>query len=385
MLTEKGFQRPSYQELLTAQTELAKSLFGEDIDMSETTFFGKLNRLQIYLLAKTYEELETTYYSRFPNTADGISLDRLMVFAGISRNSALAARHNVVFTGTPNYTIQAGTLVKTETNVKFYTMMSIVIGEDGEGSGIVECVERGTVGNVTLSTINQIVNPDIFIDSVIDTGINRLGTETETDYALRNRFKEVIAGVGSGTAEAIRGAIMRVNNVNGVIIVENDTLETDEDGRPPKSFECYVNCPDEEDQNVADAIFSRKPVGIKSYGNTTKTVIDSGGFLHEINFTHVIEIPLTLNVTIEIDKYFTNSGTNEIKTNISHYVESFKNGQDLILSSLYGEIYSVTGVRRVSNLTINGSEDGRYTIDNRQVARIPAENIHITVMDYVDQ
>lgn len=385
MLNETGFQRPSYQELLTAQQDLTRKLFGEDIDTSEVTFFGKLNRLQVYLLAQIYEELEATYYARFPNTADALSLDRLMVFAGISRNPALAARHNVEFTGMSDYTIEPGTLVKTERNICFYTMIPITLDSDGKGEGVVECVQRGTVGNVTLGTINQLVNPNMYIESVVDISLNRLGSEIETDYALRNRFKDAVAGVGSGTAEAIRAAIMRVNNVNGVIIVENDTMETDDEGRPAKSFECYVNCPDEQDQNVADAIFSRKPVGIKTFGNTTKTVIDSGGFAHEISFTHVEEVALSLTITIQTDKYFTNMGINEIKTNISQYVSAFKNGQDVILSSLYGEIYRVTGVRHVPELAINGSTDGRYVINNRQVARIPAENITIVVNNYADQ
>lgn len=385
MLNDNGFQRPSYQELLAIQNELSKRFFGEDIDTSETTFFGKLNRLQVYLLAQIYEELETTYYARFPNTASGLSLDRLMVFAGISRNSALAARHNIKFTGTPDYEIEPGTLVKTENNVTFYTMKPIALDSSGEGVGLVECTERGKVGNIVLGSINQIVNPNFHISSVVDTGIKRLGTETESDYELRNRFKDAIAGVGSGTAEAIRGAVMKVDNVNGIIIVENDTMEEDSDGRPAKSFECFINCPDEEDQNVAEAIFSRKPVGIKSYGNTTKTVIDSGGFSHEISFTHVIEVELTLNIEIETDKYYTNSGANEIKTNISQYIASFANGQDVILSSLYGEIYKVSGVKNVTSLTVEGATDGRYVINNRQVARIPAEKITITVNEYADQ
>ena len=385
MLDENGLQRPSYQELLSVQNELSKQLFGEDIDTSETTFFGKLNRLQVYLLAQIYEELETTYYARFPNTASGLSLDRLMVFAGISRNPALAARHNIKFTGTPDYEIEAGTLVKTEDNITFYTMTSITLDSNGEGTGLVECTERGKVGNIVLGSINQIVNPSIFITSVIDTGIKRLGTETETDYALRNRFKEAIAGVGSGTAEAIKGAIMKVDNVNGVVIVENDTMETDSEGRPAKSFECFVNAPDESDQDIAEAIFSRKPVGIKTYGNTTKTVVDSGGFLHEINFTHVKEVELELSITIETDKYYTNNGANEIKTNISQYVSTFKNGQDVIITSLCGEIYKVSGVRRIANIIITGATGDRYVITNREVARIPAEKITITVRDYTDK
>ena len=91
------------------------------------------------------------------------------------------------------------------------------------------------------------------------------------------------------------------------------------------------------------------------------------------------------------DKYFLNTGLNEIKTNISHYVAAFKNGQDVVMSSLYGEIYKVSGVRNVSYMGIKESTDSeyyttdRFNINNRQVARIPSENIEITVDNYVDQ
>ena len=34
VLTDKGFQRPTYDDLLTRQENRAKTLFGEDIDAS---------------------------------------------------------------------------------------------------------------------------------------------------------------------------------------------------------------------------------------------------------------------------------------------------------------------------------------------------------------
>lgn len=34
-LTEKGFQRKTYDDILTEQTERARLLFGEDIDTNE--------------------------------------------------------------------------------------------------------------------------------------------------------------------------------------------------------------------------------------------------------------------------------------------------------------------------------------------------------------
>ena len=83
-LDEKGFLRPTYDELLKGRIEQAQKLFGEDIDTSETTALGKFIRLSVYDLAKAWESLEVCYYARFPNTATGASLDRLCPFAGIS-------------------------------------------------------------------------------------------------------------------------------------------------------------------------------------------------------------------------------------------------------------------------------------------------------------
>lgn len=86
MLTEQGYHRPTYDEILESKEQLARTLFGEDIETSEQTPLGKFIRIGAYDLSKAYEDIENVYYARFPNTASGISLDRLCVFVGISRN-----------------------------------------------------------------------------------------------------------------------------------------------------------------------------------------------------------------------------------------------------------------------------------------------------------
>ena len=80
-LTELGFERPTYDDLLEAQIARAKELFGEDIDTNETTPLGKYIRLNVADLANAYEVLEDIYYARFPHTARGTSLDRLCPFS----------------------------------------------------------------------------------------------------------------------------------------------------------------------------------------------------------------------------------------------------------------------------------------------------------------
>ena len=36
---------------------------------------------------------------------------------------------------------------------------------------------------------------------------------------------------------------------------------------------------------IAETIYNKKPIGIKTFGDTTETVIDDGGYKHIINFS----------------------------------------------------------------------------------------------------
>ena len=91
-LTSKGFERLTYDEIVNKKIQKAKELFGEDIDTSELTPLGKFIRINAFDLAEAEEEAEYIYYSIFPNTASGVSLDRLCTFVGISRNPATSAK-----------------------------------------------------------------------------------------------------------------------------------------------------------------------------------------------------------------------------------------------------------------------------------------------------
>ena len=64
-LTELGFHRSTYDEILEDKIQLAQNLFGEDIETSEQTPLGKFIRIGAYDLSKAYEDLENIYYARF--------------------------------------------------------------------------------------------------------------------------------------------------------------------------------------------------------------------------------------------------------------------------------------------------------------------------------
>lgn len=380
-LTDLGFERPTYDEILEKQIERAKLLFGEDIETAENTPLGKYIRLNCKDFSDCYEILETVYYSRFVDSAKGQSLDRLCPFAGISRNQATRARHKIKFTGTAGETIPGGFLLSAG-EVQFYTINDYVIGEDGTVTGYVDCTEAGTVGNVGTGKINTIVESSVIVETIEHIEIVLYGDDIETDAALRIRFKEATAGSGSATADAIRGAISRVPLVESVTIIENDTENTI-DGRPPNSFECYVLSPESQDQLVADAIFSKKPLGIKCVGSISNTVYDKGGRPHTVYFSRTIEKALHMKVTVNVNGMFEADGENQIKDNIAKNINALKNGETVYISSIFGYIHEIPGVVNVPSLTI--SEDGEtylvsdINVGEEEVARVSAQNISVTV------
>ena len=388
MVNERGYYRPTYDELLAGRIAQAQELFGEDIDTSNTSPLGKFIRLSVQDLADAYEAQEIIYYSRFPHTATGQNLDRLMPFAGITRNPATRAEHTIKFTGTANHVIPVGFLVGTTGEEEFYLVNAITLDENGVGSGTVQCTELGTIGNVKLGAITEIINPDVDVSAIEHTDIVTVAEEEESDADLRARFDVAIEGSGSGTASAIRGAVMRINGVRSCLIVENDSGVTDANGIPPHSFEAYVYAPATLNQQIGAAIFSKKPLGIKSHGTSGVNVVDVSGNTQVVYFSPVSEVAVYMKVSVKTDTHFELNGVEQIKTALLTYVNNLKNGEDVIFTSLYQYIFQVSGVRDVASLMLSG--DGtqyaaaNISVGTDKVASLRSDDIAIEVSAYED-
>lgn len=392
MLDDLGFHRPTYAELLAEQETRARQLFGDDIETGEATALGKYIRLNVYDYARLYELAEKIYWARFPNFATGVQLDRLTPFANISRNPATVARHIVEFYGIAGKTVEQGSLVATGDGVTFYTLEDATMQDEGLGLGTarvtVECTEFGTVGNVAVGEIDRMGNPNGYVREVRHIALKLLAKDAETDKALRERFGEVIKGTGAGTWEALYGALGRITNVDGVVIVENDTAET-VGTMPPHSFQCYIVAPNTLDQQIGQTIFDKKPIGIKPLGEVEVTALDRAGGEHLMRFSRAIEKKISLQATIKKTTSFPEDGMEQIKTNIANLINGLSNGDDVILSKIYSVIHAVDGVAEVANLQMKAGS-GAFAASNiiclpAEFARIQKENITLTVVQYVDQ
>lgn len=364
-LTSLGYRRRTLEEILQAKIEKAKELFGEDINTEETTALGKYIRINAYDQYNVEELAEQIYYSIFPQTASGQSLDRLGWSVGITRNAPIPAQYEVQVKGIAGKTVSFGFLVGTETQLNFYNTQDTMIGTDGICTIVVECVEAGTIGNVSATDIYKIVNPDAYIDEIVGVKRVREGVDEESDYDFRQRYEIVREGKGGCTVASIVAALTNIETVRGAFVRVNESATETADDLPPKSIACYVNGGEEKHQEIAEAIFEKKPLGVGTYGDQSVSISYGGLTQYEVKFSHSKEVGVYVKITLVSNNEFQANGNSAIKSNIESFINTLDIGNGVVTTALYSSIYSVSGV--VSAVVSVSTDGEHYSADNIEI------------------
>lgn len=235
-----------------------------------------------------------------------------------------------------------------------------------------------------LGSITQIVTSYAGWDSVENNVQAVVGRDAETDISLRQRWGASVYDRASAMVEAIRAALIQTDGVTFAIVYENDTDETDADGRPPHSIEAVVagGSP----QDIGATIWRTHAGGITTYGSQAVTVNDSQGIPHIMRFNRPTEIPIHLQITVTAnpEKELSGAAITLIQQAIVNQGAGLTVGQDVILQSFYGTVYTATS-GAVGYMEIKGSTDGEtwstdnIEIDARSLATFDATNITVTI------
>lgn len=386
-----GFYRPTIDDIVNVKNALAKNVFGEDFDTSETTPQGMFFRVNAAAENKLLEVAEGIYYSIFPHTATGVSLDRLCETVNLSRENASYAEHRIRVYGTESYIIEAGTEFKSDTNVEFYSIENVAIDKSEIAQNetevyyadvVVRCKQSGTVGNV--SDIVSTVQVNTSINGVMYLEVVSYGAETETDPQLRDKYNGVVQGLGTNTASSIQANTIRVSGVNDVIIIDNNTADdmvvSDNLTVTAGSYAIVVYSDSGSNaEEIAQAIFEKQPLGIPQSGVESVDITDSSNTHHIVRFTYVVGTTVDVNIECNINNAFNGeNGIQAIKDNISAYINGLGIGEEVVYTRLYDFIYNVTGVSKVTTLTMN---DGTADIPINKIEIAKAGTISVTVTE----
>lgn len=370
-LHEKGFDVKRLDQLIDELKQEFKKVFGDNFNCEPSTPQGQIIGIVSDDNADLYELAEQAYNSFNPDVSSGTTLDNLVTLNGISRLPATKAQVDLIFIGANNARVPAGTMVS-DGNIKFVTTEFGTV-KNNSLTLKAESVEEGAIF-ASANTLTILENPITNIDSVYNPEDSLIGTEKETDDQLRARRVKSFSLAGMNSIDSIRSAILSVNGVESVSIVENDT--TADTSIPRNSFKCIVK--GASDDLVAQAIFSKKPVGITTTGNTTVAVKDSEGFESIINFTRPVEKDLYIKMTLNTNLNY--QGDDLVKEELIKYSANLIVGQDVIFSRLFTPINNVKG-HEITSLEI--SLDGvnyvssTIAIDDEEIAILKEANIEI--------
>lgn len=386
-LKPQGFIKKKYADIIDSMETRAKTLYDENVNLSNRSPLGIFLKVVAWFIGQTWEVSEDVYNSAFLNTAEESALDKIGMLIGITRNQATKSTGEVTFIGDDGTVIPSGFIVSTEDGIEFETTEEVEIS-GGTATASIIALESGLESNVAASSIIESLELIVGLDSLTNAEATTGGQNQETDAEFRERYKRSTALPGAATVDSIIAALLQVEDVRSAVVIENDTNST-VDGIPAKSFESFVLGGESED--IAKAIFDKKPAGIQAFGDETEIVTDIAGQTHSIGFTYVQVVDVYVDiVSIETNGDFPLDGNEQIKTSIIRYIggtdedgqlyAGISIGQDVIYNKIINAIYTVSGVQDIDvdissdNITFNKNN---IVIGNVEIAETDHTKITI--------
>lgn len=347
-LTDAGFRRPTYAELLDALEYKAREQFGYKANMTVRSPLGIFLRIFAWILNLLFSTLEDVYNSRFIDTAAGSSLYNLGRAIGLHLLGAQKSMGYLTFSGEDGVEVPEGFLAQTTAGIQYITLSAGVI-TGGSVTLPASAAVPGPDGNTAENTVTNIINPKSGIWAVTNVKQFEGGRDTETDAEFRERYYHSVDFAGGVNIDAIIAEVY--GSVEAVIAVtgdENDSDETNESGLPPHSVEivAYGGL----DEDVARAIYRRKAAGVQTYGNTMVPVVTATGRIYHVYFSRPEPVKVWVKVFhLVTDKYFPLDGIEQIKQNIVTYIGAdtragLNIGQAVVCVTLPTQVLKVPGV-----------------------------------------
>ena len=389
-VTIDGFRRKTYNEILADLQARAREVFGDNINLSNTSFLGMWLQNEAWEIAELWELAEDVYYSPFVDTSEGSSLDGVGKYITISRKPAQYSAEEISIVGREGTRIPRGFRVANEQlNVVFETTESGVIGPEGIIDLPIISIKPGLNQNVPANTLTKMINPISGVDKVYNRNATVGGTNTETDSEFRERYYRSISRGGSSTREAVEAALLDMDNVVDAFVVENDTMEYKGD-IPPKSLYSLVEGGD--DIDIAKTILKSKAGGIRAYGDTEIEVEDSKGENHIIGFSRPIKKNVYVKLSIARDKGY--PGDNVVKRAVINYIggedkdgifyKGLKLGEDVVISKIMSSVMCLSGIKDIQvEISLDNENWQSVNIEN-DINEIAKTSYDKVVISYVE-
>jgi uncharacterized phage protein gp47/JayE len=233
-VTQDGFVLKDFATIRAEAFARARAVFGDDVDLSETSPIRKLLEVSAAEAASTWQSLEELYYGAFASTAVGDELDLIGENAGLERRLEFAAGELEVKVVSPpqpdrSFTLPEGAVFVTSAAPvrAYYTTDTVRLTGTNAGTVAVRAFERGPGSDLAA---NQALAIDplyavLYLQMTAPTSVAAKnpqpltgGTQPEPDGVYRERILGLPHGLW--TLESVRSAVCDVDGVTDVLLFD---------------------------------------------------------------------------------------------------------------------------------------------------------------------
>lgn len=397
-LTTAGFEVKTLPDIIADVEAQELSLISASLDVQPSALMGVINGIYCQALYELWQLAGELYNGIDPDQATGDQLSSVALITGTVREPATSTIvASCVVNVEAGFHADAGQMfagVVGNTLNLFYSLDDVDNPAGIPADVVVDfiCQDTGPVQALS-DTLIVIAQPLSGWNSVTNPDDGHIGSDIETDAALRTRRQLELALGGNSTADAIKADVLQNMQPSAkpptsvptisVTVLFNSSDVTDANGVPPHSIEVIARAPGattDDDQMLADLIFNDKAAGDGTHGTDHKTVTDSQGNENTVYFTRPEDTPLTVAITIVTDAaaYAGGGGEGQIKTNMALFASDFyAPGVEVYIKRLADVAFRTAGVLDWTVCTVNSG--GNLPIDIRHVATLDVADITVTV------
>lgn len=328
--TQNGVLVPDTAELKSNVEQEFTNALGQGLDLSPETPQGRLIEAETLARKAVLDNNALIANALNPDTSFGVFLDALSALTGTTRRWATHTLVLCTLTGTPNTTVPAGSLARTQAGDTFALADDAIIGADGTVKAYFQAQESGPVP-CEVGTLTQIISPVLGWETLNNPTGAALGTVTESDSSLRKRRQQQLYR-GSALLNSISSAVKNVDGVLSVYADENYTsVVKTVDGISIQPHSIYVVADGGSDKDIAQAIWQHKSLGCGYTGTQEVTVVGDFGTPYQVAFNRPDYQPIQISVSVATP---TSGVTADIEQGVKDALSAWANGEIAGISGL---------------------------------------------------
>lgn len=320
-LTADGFEPKKLPQIKIDLEEGLRSILGSGATLLPDSPEGQMITLWATSMAEMWEELHNSYSAFNPLAVSNQDQDDLYLLNGLIRKPPAPSEVTLSITGTDTTVIPADSEISHDTSGAIFVTQDAVIIGDGFATGTAQVLAKAKVNGETVAlagSLTVIETPVSGWDTITNAADAVLGRLVETNAEFSSRREVSLALAGKSILDSMVSAVQTLSGVSEVKGHENATDAVDGLGLPEHSTELVVLGGD--DNQISQAIWSKKAPGIESFGNTTGVAIDIFEGEHDIDFERPTTIDIWIRSNITFIGDIPSNADEEITQNILDYV-----------------------------------------------------------------